>query len=245
MKRSCVWMTGFVILAMLAVARGDMTESWDTGHQNWHYVAQGHAEPLMTHVTSGGVGDSGYVQADFYSGNQFEWLILGGDLNWVYWPNFVYPEADGLTPNVDFTGADVSIYIKASTGYDMQGGQFYFYIGKVDELDRWSLYRHNTPLAIGDNTWVQSSITLASTVGTGFNEWTLMQGGDFAIAEALAHPTEFGFTITDVPDEDIPNPTGVFGFDEFHTTGSIIPEPASAVLLLALSGVSRNRRRRD
>jgi len=233
-----------LVAATAAVCHADVLESWDTGHQNWHYWASPNNEPYVTHVGSGGVGDSGYVEVDFVVGNNYHWKDLGGDLDWVYWPNYIYPEDDGLTPNVNFTGADVSVYVKGSANLNMQSGSLYFYVGKAggpnDSL--WSLFRHNTPLGIGNATWLQSTITLADTLGPGADEWVLMEGGDYTVAETLAHPLEFGFTITGVQENE-DNPTGILGFDEFFTTGDIVPEPVS-LTVIGLGGLMLLRRRR-
>jgi hypothetical protein len=233
-----------LFLTSQSVAFAIVTETWDNGHRNWRYVAQGHSEPLITHVPSGGVGGSGFIQVDYYQGNQFEWGDLGGDLDWVYWPAFVYPTLDGLTPVIDFTGADVTINMMGSADLNMQSGQLYFYIGKWNgDTSQWSLIRHNKPIAIGNAAWQSSTITLGSVIGAGSDDWTLLDGGDYTLAQTLAHPTEFGFTITGVQNDE-ENPTGVLSFDEFSTTGSIvIPEPTTMTLLV-LTGLGLFRRRK-
>lgn len=229
-----------IVMACAAGSSAVISESWDSGHQNWHYWVGPSNEPLMSHVASGGVGDSGYVEVDFPEGNSYQWKnhSLGGDLDWVYFPGYVYPYDDGLTGITDFTGADLSVYVQGSADLDMQSGALYLYIAKHDEVtEDWSIFRYNTAFGIGNETWQQTSMTLGTTEGSGANEWVLMDGGDFTLAQTLTSATEFGFAITGVQDNE-DNPSGILRFDELV----IVPEPVT-IALLGLGGLMLRRRK--
>ncbi|MCK4999868.1 MAG: PEP-CTERM sorting domain-containing protein [Anaerohalosphaera sp.] len=208
-------------------------ELWDDPsktNNNWSYYDTDAPEPHdvdMAWVSSGGVGNTGYVKTPLN-------FLNSAHNDKAYWPGYLY---SGLGQNQDidlsFAGAAISIYAKdasmlSQAKVDLRGGSLHFFIGQWlsvgnpgPEDDKYSFFYNLSPVTINDHSW---DIKTLISVGDD-NSWGTIADNDAATgpSDLFYRPQQWGFVIFAADG----TPSGVLALDSFR----IVPEPATMVLL--------------
>ena len=205
-------------------------EHWDAGDsRNWQYWALAGTPPteqgLPMWVSLGGGHIGGYVRTPMD-------VLAPEHADNALWPAFTVEWDRDASQNLDLNvDPIVQISMKALPRADLQGATLGFFIGYWSTDDDWAFYRHDTPVAVGDD-WVRTTIDVRTGGWLPIAKGTAPTQGPSDIYD---NPQQYGFVLVDWAAQ----PTGQLGFDEFAN----IPEPAT-VAVLALGATALLSRRR-
>ena len=205
------------------------TEQWENGNNFWiYYDGTGDGEPMPTR-NQGGVADSGYAYCPLDSAPE--------------WSQSIYVPAQLLDPQSNppqaagsLLGQNLTVSVNDLGSAVLYGANLYFFVAEWQEVAQtWILYMLNSPIAIGDDSWAETSLPISSDP----NDWITIDGGlSKSVNDILAQPQQYGFALAG----GNADPSGELGFDAL--TINAVPEPS--VILLSLFGwilITRIRRR--